>query len=245
MGRAISSVGFKRKRRGNVSLPSKKFEEQKGEETQVKSIQEATLVQTSTPSNSDANTSKRSVNFILDGAAIKKLLVKKKWRVAKSLDDEEVILRQNKNVDDYRCDIVHEALRGILDSPLNKYDMVAAIFVKIEDGVLFEVKPHVRIPRTLERFCGLVSTLLEKRCIRNEETHDILLRVIEEPVTRYLPDNTRIIGLSHNSKKLINVEDYLSASSDDVNFTFVVGASVHKDINTQYADDVVAGRDYH
>ncbi|CAI9096954.1 OLC1v1033227C4 [Oldenlandia corymbosa var. corymbosa] len=233
MGRAISSVGFKRKRRGNVSLPSKKFEEQKGEETQVKSIQEATLVQTSTPSNSDANTSKRSVNFILDGAAIKKLLVKKKWRVAKSLDDEEVILRQNKNVDDYRCDIVHEALRGILDSPLNKYDMVAAIFVKIEDGVLFEVKPHVRIPRTLERFCGLVckqyisdfffpfsfcvsyllvqklyfnsnaffltfaaATLLEKRCIRNEETHDILLRVIEEPVTRYLPDNTRIIGVA-------------------------------------------------
>lgn len=50
-----------------------------------------------------------------------------------------------------------QALRAILDSPLNRYGMVGAIYIKIENGVLFEVKPQVRIPRTLQRFCGLMS----------------------------------------------------------------------------------------
>ena len=50
-----------------------------------------------------------------------------------------------------------QALRAILDSPLNRYGLVGAIYVKIENGVLFEVKPQVRIPRTLQRFCGLMS----------------------------------------------------------------------------------------
>ena len=31
-----------------------------------------------------------------------------------------------------------------------------AVYVKTEKGVLFEIKPYVRIPRTFKRFCGLM-----------------------------------------------------------------------------------------
>lgn len=44
----------------------------------------------------------------------------------------------------------------ILDSPLNKAGRVQAVYVRTEKGVLFEVKPHVRIPRTFKRFSGIM-----------------------------------------------------------------------------------------
>lgn len=36
--------------------------------------------------------------------------------------------------------------------------------------------------------------LLEKKYVRNKDTQETLLHVVEEPVTRYLPSNSRIIG---------------------------------------------------
>lgn len=51
-----------------------------------------------------------------------------------------------------------QALRCILDSPLNKAGMVGAIYVKIDQGGMFEVKPHVQLPQTCSRFCGVIST---------------------------------------------------------------------------------------
>ena len=37
---------------------------------------------------------------------------------------------------------------SLLDSPLNNADQLRAVYVKTDEGVLFEVKPLVRIPRT-------------------------------------------------------------------------------------------------
>lgn len=47
----------------------------------------------------------------------------------------------------------------ILDSPLNKAGRIRAVYVKTEKGILFEVKPHVRIPRTYKRFAGIMCKL--------------------------------------------------------------------------------------
>ena len=44
----------------------------------------------------------------------------------------------------------------ILDSTLNKSGRMKALYVKTEKGVLFEIKPHVRIPRTFDRFSGIM-----------------------------------------------------------------------------------------
>lgn len=57
----------------------------------------------------------------------------------------------------YRPDILHQELLAILDSPLNKAGRVRAIFVATEKNVLIQVNPHLRIPRTFRRFCGLMG----------------------------------------------------------------------------------------
>lgn len=44
----------------------------------------------------------------------------------------------------------------ILDSPLNKAGRLRAVYVRTELGVLIEVKPFVRIPRTFKRFAGIM-----------------------------------------------------------------------------------------
>ncbi|XP_020204886.1 ribosomal RNA small subunit methyltransferase nep-1-like [Cajanus cajan] len=99
--------------------------------------------------------------FILDNASLIKGLVRKEWKILNSDEDAQFLLKQNKNLNDYRPDIIHEALRCILDSPLNKAGMVGAIYVKIDQGRLFEVKPHVRIPRTCSRFCGVIINIVD------------------------------------------------------------------------------------
>ncbi|KAL2330984.1 hypothetical protein Fmac_018565 [Flemingia macrophylla] len=138
--------------------------------------------------------------FILDNASLQKGLVRKKWKILNSDEDAQFLLKQKKNLNDYRPDIIHEALRCILDSPLNKAGMVGAIYVKIDQGRVFEVKPHVRIPRTCSRFCGVIMELLQKSVVRAKETNDVLLRVVEEPITRHLPINSYIVEFFKNNE---------------------------------------------
>ncbi|KAJ6425972.1 hypothetical protein OIU84_026535 [Salix udensis] len=99
--------------------------------------------------------------------------------------------RNNKNPADYRPDIVYQALLSILDSPLNKAGCLRAVYVKTDKGVLFEVKPYVRIPRTYKRFAGIMLQLLQKLSIAAVGKREKLLRVIKNPVTQYLPLNSR------------------------------------------------------
>ncbi|KAG8379062.1 hypothetical protein BUALT_Bualt07G0049200 [Buddleja alternifolia] len=184
------------------------------------------------------------VSFIIDNAAIKKAFIKKRWVVANCYDDEAAIVRQKQNPQDYRSEIVHEALKEILDSRVNGYGLIGAIYVKIANGVLFEIKPHLRIPRTLARFSGLMLELLEKSRIRTNDTNEILMRVVEEPVTRHLPSNSRIIGISKTSSKLVDINRYVNSASDDMHLVFVVGASAKEEINHQYTDDIISVTKY-
>ncbi|KAL0348078.1 UNVERIFIED_CONTAM: Ribosomal RNA small subunit methyltransferase NEP1 [Sesamum angustifolium] len=186
----------------------------------------------------ESHNQKPMISFILHNAAIRKAFIKKKWVVANGIDDEEALLRQNKNPNDYMSQIAHVALKAILDSPLNKYGLIGAIYVKIADGALFEVKPHVRIPRTLPRFSGLMLELLQKSRIRTNDTNETLMSVIQEPITRHLPANSRI---SRNSGKLVDLLDYVNAAREDVHLVFMVGISTSEEINQQQLDDTISG----
>ncbi|RZB55235.1 Ribosomal RNA small subunit methyltransferase NEP1, partial [Glycine soja] len=97
-----------------------------------------------------------------------------------------------------------QALRCILDSPLNKAGMVGAIYVKIDQGGMFEVKPHVQLPQTCSRFCGVIMDLLQKSLVRAKHTNEVLLHVVEEPITHHLPVNSyTVVGLY--CFKLLNI----------------------------------------
>ena len=134
-----------------------------------------------------------------------------------------------------RCCV--QALLTILDSQLNKSGMVQAVYVKTEKGVLFEVKPYTRLPRTFKHFCGLMCKfnsshlnikkhadivsmsvfvfwlgalfdvftsfllillpavqLLQKLSITAVGKREKLLRAVKNPVSQYLPVNSRKIG---------------------------------------------------
>ena len=50
-----------------------------------------------------------------------------------------------------------QCLLTLLDSPLNKAGLLQ-VYIRTAKGVLIEVNPHVRIPRTFKRFSGLMGT---------------------------------------------------------------------------------------
>lgn len=45
----------------------------------------------------------------------------------------------------------------LLDSPLNRADLLQ-IYIHTVNNVLIEVNPQTRIPRTFDRFCGLMGS---------------------------------------------------------------------------------------
>ncbi|GKV41688.1 hypothetical protein SLEP1_g49186 [Rubroshorea leprosula] len=138
-------------------------------------------------------------------------------------EDHANFLRKNeKNPADYRPDIIHQALLSILDSPVNKAGRLQSVYVRTEKGVLFEVKPHVRIPSTYKRFAGIMLHLLQKLSITAVSKGEKLLHVIKNPVTQYLPLNSQRIGLSYGSEKLVKMKDYVKAIDDDTYLVFVV-----------------------
>ncbi|XP_038702168.1 ribosomal RNA small subunit methyltransferase nep-1-like [Tripterygium wilfordii] len=189
---------------------------------------------------SDQKALKRGAIFVLERASLEVGKVGKSYQLLNSDEHANFLRRNNKNPADYRPDIIHQALLSILDSPLNKAGMVQAIYVKTEKGVLFEVKPHVRIPRTFKRFSGIMLQLLQKLSITAASNREKLLRVIKNPVTQYLPLNSRKTGLSYSSEKLVDIQKYVATISDDMDLVFVVGAMAHGKIDNDYTEDWIA-----
>jgi len=45
----------------------------------------------------------------------------------------------------------------LMDSPLNRAGLLQ-VYIHTEKNVLIEINPSTRIPRTFDRFCGLMGT---------------------------------------------------------------------------------------
>ncbi|XP_027353951.1 ribosomal RNA small subunit methyltransferase nep-1 isoform X1 [Abrus precatorius] len=189
---------------------------------------------------SENNSDKPSVIFILERATLEVAKVGKTYQLLNSDDHANFLRKNNKNPADYRPDITHQILLSILDSPLNKAGRLRVVYIKTEKGVLIEVKPFVRIPRTFKRFAGVMLELLQKLSISAVGKREKLLRTIKNPVTQYLPVNSRKIGLSYSSEKLVDMCDYVSTIPSNMDLAFVVGAIAHGKIETDYTDDYIA-----
>lgn len=90
-------------------------------------------------------------------------------------DHQGILAKTGRDIADARPDITHQVflcrfglvfnffnlvfqcLLTLLDSPLNKAGLLQ-IYIHTAKGVLIEVNPHVRIPRTFKRFSGLMGT---------------------------------------------------------------------------------------
>lgn len=182
--------------------------------------------------------------FVLDQASLKIGLVGKKRKILYASEDAKFLLKKGKNLDDYRPDILYQALHEILDSRINKVGGIEAVYVKTDTGLLFEVKTHARIPRTWKRFCGIMLDLLDKSCVRAKDSGEVLLRVLRDPLTQHLPENARVLGFSYSSPKIVDIEDYLSPVNDDLSLVFVVGATAKGKVNKDGMDDYLSVSNY-
>jgi rRNA small subunit pseudouridine methyltransferase Nep1 len=92
----------------------------------------------------------------------------------------------------WRPDVVHQCLLHLLDSPLNRSGRLQ-VFLRTTSGVLVMVDPRLRVPRSMRLFEVLMARLLFRLKIRSTVNQLQLLRVVRNPVTDHLPDNTTYI----------------------------------------------------
>jgi rRNA small subunit pseudouridine methyltransferase Nep1 len=166
-----------------------------------------------------------------------------KEHVLLNCDDHANFLRKHKrDPAESRPDILHQCMLILLDSPLNKAGLLR-LYVKSEKGVLIEVSPSIRIPRTFRRFSGLMTQLLFKLSIRASNGPTKLLKVVKNPVTDHLPPNSKIHLLSVTGD-LTSMPEWVSkncpknakgALADPV--VFVAGAMAHGKVEPDYDVD--------
>lgn len=150
-------------------------------------------------------------------------------------DHQRVLAKMGRDIAEARPDITHQCLLTLLDSPLNKAGLLQ-VYIHTAKGVLIEVNPHVRIPRTFKRFSGLMVQLLHKLSIRSMGGSEKLLRVIKNPVTDHFPSNTHKITLSFDSP-VQRLSNYLPSIPENHSIAVFVGAMAHGKDN--FADGVV------
>jgi rRNA small subunit pseudouridine methyltransferase Nep1 len=92
------------------------------------------------------------------------------------------------------------------------------------------------------RWCAV--QLLQKLSIRASNGPDKLMRIVKQPVTRYLPLGARRIGMSYSAPKVVQLSDYVAAAGLSSTYVFVVGAMAHGKIDADYIDDLVAVSEY-
>ncbi|KAM7270796.1 hypothetical protein ACFE04_030010 [Oxalis oulophora] len=197
--------------------------------------------------NIDPNTSRRKpagVIFILENAVLEVAKIGKNYELLNRDDHGAFLMRNKKDPSYYRPDICHHALLSIWDSTIAMAGRLRVVYIKTQQGSLIEVKPNVKIPRTYNEFSRLMVQLLQKLSITGNGTRGKLLHMIKNPVTQYLPPNSRKIGFSYSSDKLIKIRNYVDTISSDTDLVFVVGAMSHGKIQNDYTDDCIAISSY-
>ena len=119
------------------------------------------------------------------------------------------------------------------------------IFIHTAKGVLIEVSPTVRIPRTFKRFAGLMVQLLHRLSIRSTNSQEKLLKVVKNPITDHLPPNCRKVTLSYDAE-VVRVRDYIEDIGPKQSVCVFVGAMAKgkDDFADMYKDDAISISNY-
>eukprot|EP01064_Diplonema_japonicum_P026609 TRINITY_DN38083_c0_g1_i1.p1 TRINITY_DN38083_c0_g1~~TRINITY_DN38083_c0_g1_i1.p1 ORF type:complete len:238 (+),score=38.99 TRINITY_DN38083_c0_g1_i1:33-716(+) len=153
-------------------------------------------------------------------------------------DHHRFLTKYGKDFADYRPDIPHQCLMTLLDSPLNRAGLLQ-LFLCTEDGVLIEVDPRTRAPRTMRQFQRFVIQLLHKFKIRADGANQTLFKVIKKPVTMHLPANCKKIGTSKEGEK-VDIFEYVKDLPSDGPTCFVFGGLARGHVNVDYITDTIS-----
>lgn len=163
-----------------------------------------------------------------------------KYSLLNSDEHIGVMRKMGRDISDARPDITHQCLLTLLDSPINKAGKLQ-IYIHTAKGVLIEVNPTVRIPRTFKRFAGLMVQLLHRMSIRSTTSQEKLLRVIKNPLTDHLPPNCRKVTLSFEGP-VVRVKDYIQTLGPKESICVFVGAMAKgkDDFADDFKDDTIS-----
>ncbi|KAH7731763.1 Protein Y39A1A.14 [Aphelenchoides avenae] len=172
--------------------------------------------------------------IILENCSLESAKVGKDHTILCSDKHRQFLLKNKKDPTDFRPDILHQCLLMLLDSPLNRAGLLKVYF-RTTSNVLVEVSPQCRVPRTFDRFLGLMVQLLHKLTIRAADSSQVLLKVIKNPVTMHLPVGSRKYLTSFSATQLTMPKELAQTSADEP-IVIVVGGIARGKINTDYTE---------
>jgi len=179
---------------------------------------------------------RRKLIVILEDCSLESARVGQEHAILSSDKHGNFLRRQKKDPNDYRPDILHQCLLMLLDSPLSRSGHLQVYF-RTKRNVLVEVNPQCRIPRTFDRFCGLMVQLLHKMSIRAEGSSQKLLRVVKNPVTKHLPTGCKKYLTSYNCPNLVDLDSFTrEQTANEEAIVVVVGGISKGKISTDYTE---------
>lgn len=170
---------------------------------------------------------RKGLIVVLENAYLESAKIGNEYKLLNCDDHVGYLSKKGRDPSAARPDIAHQCLMTLLDSPLNKAGLLK-VYVHTATNMLIDVNPKIRIPRTFKRFSGLMVQLLHKLSIKAEGTRgESVLKMVKNPVTRFFPPNTRVVGMSYSSEKLVDIFDFVPSLFED-----------SKDIKKEEDDDV-------
>ncbi|MCP9262148.1 Ribosomal RNA small subunit methyltransferase NEP1 [Dirofilaria immitis] len=145
--------------------------------------------------------------------------------------------KSEKDPADFRPDILHQCLLMLLDSPLNRTDLLQ-IYIHTVNNILIEVNPQIRIPRTFDRFCGLMVQLLHKLSIRAADSSKKLLKVIRNPISIHLPTGCRKVLTSFQAAEYMSCRQF-AESCGNKPIAVVIGGFAKGKATVDYTEEEV------
>ncbi|EGC28741.1 hypothetical protein DICPUDRAFT_159774 [Dictyostelium purpureum] len=148
------------------------------------------------------------VYIVLEHATLETVKVKDSFQLLNCDDHSDILKKYNREASEARPDITHQCLLALFDSPLNKAGLLQ-VYIRTTKNVLIEVHPQTRIPRTFNRFAGLMVQLLKKLSIRATNGPDKLFKVIKNPITDHLPPGCKIFATSFSAPKCVDLFEFI------------------------------------
>ncbi|XP_043935564.1 ribosomal RNA small subunit methyltransferase NEP1 [Protopterus annectens] len=182
----------------------------------------------------------RRLVVVLEGASLETVKVGKTFELLNCDKHKSLLVKNGRDPGTMRPDITHQSLLMLMDSPLNRAGLLQ-VYIHTHRNVLIEINPQTRIPRTFDRFCGLMVQLLHKLSVRAADGPQKLLKVIKNPVYDRFPTGCMKLGTSFSAKEVVDVRS-LVPKSDPV--VMVIGAFAHGTINVDYTEKTISISNY-
>ncbi|XP_033628383.1 ribosomal RNA small subunit methyltransferase NEP1-like isoform X1 [Asterias rubens] len=179
---------------------------------------------------------KKRLIVVLERSSLEAVKAGKSYELLNCDRHKHLMKKFNKDPSQCRPDITHQCLLMLFDSPLNRAGLLQ-VFVHTEKNVLIQINPQTRVPRTFDRFCGLMVQLLHKLSISASDGPQKLLKVIKNPVSDHLPAGCKKIGTSFSATKCINPRELADTEEPVV---VVIGAMAHGKVDTDYVEEEVS-----